>query len=421
MKRLKLFNNINFNYINNNKFKTNVISVNIITNLDKNNVSKNALLSFLMKRNNNQYKNYSDFTRKLYSMYGAFFDSNIDKFQDKQIISFSIQSIDNSFAMNNENLTKDIAEFLFETVLNPCFNEDKKFNNEYFTIEKQNLIEQIESIINNKRSYVIKKAFENLFSNNVLSISKYGEIQDVLNIDNSSLYNAYCDLLKNSQIEIIFVGVGQPEQVIELSKKYFKDINPIGLKQIDTFIDYKKIDFQDKKEIMNITQDKICLLYTGFKTSNLKESSIMKVANCIFGASPTSKLFLNVREKQSLCYYCDSSYDRTVNVMSVDCGLSHENVKKAIDTINAEITSVASGDFTEKELNETKLFIKNSYNTLKDKISSIESFCLSQILMNEFYSIEDAIENIMDVSFDEVKNSFKNCNLKLIYRLEGGK
>ncbi|MGL5973464.1 MAG: EF-P 5-aminopentanol modification-associated protein YfmF [Oscillospiraceae bacterium] len=416
MIRKQINDNVFFNYIKDDKFKTNRVSVHLITNLSEESSTYNALLSFVLKRGNSTYNNYKDFTKKLYSLYGASFECDIDKFANKQVLSMSIQTVDNKFSIGEENVLKDMTTLLFETLLNPNF-KDNNFSEDTVNIEKENLKETILSVINDKRTYVVKKAKDILFKGTSLSVSRYGNLTKLDEIDNVSLTESYYDLIKNCKIEIVFAGCGDKEISYNLALDYFKNIDNNNFKLNDFNVSFNDFSFVQESEKMDITQSKVCLLYTGFKADNLKESSIMRVANAIFGGSPFSKLFINVREKQSLCYYCDSFFDRFTGVMSVDCGVNLDKIDIAIETINEQISLIAGGQLTNKEIDETKLLIVNAFKSVKDRLSSIEGFYLGQILNGTNVDIDAQIEEILKITKEDVENAFKNCNLKTVYKI----
>jgi len=416
MNRQQLKENIFFNYVIDNKFKTNRISINLITNIDENTATEYALLSFVLCRGNKNYPKYIDFTKKLNDLYGADFNCSIDKVSGKHILSMSISAIDSKFSLYSEDIVAEATNFLLDTLLEPNFNENH-FIGDVIKIEKSKLKEAIESVLNDKREYTRKKAKSLLFKGSKLAISKYGDINRIDKITKESLTKAYYNLLNTSKIELTFIGCGDFNSALKVCTSRLKDIESTVVID-DVRMDFSTFNTINKSEELDITQSKISILYTGFNGDGIERVSIMRMANAIFGGSPFSKLFVNVREKKSLCYYCDSFYDRTTGVMSVDCGVNPENIQVAIDTINEQLRDIKNGEITDKEVNEAKLLIINAFNSMKDRLSSIEGFYLGQILTGKYYTIDEHINYIKNVTNKDVIDAFSNCELKVIYTLK---
>ena len=416
MIREEIKNNINFSFISDDKFKTNRISINLITKLSEETTSQNALLSGVLERGCETYNSYKVLTEKLYSLYGATFQCSIDKLGNKQIISLSIQSIDDKFTLGNEKMTEEITNLLFDILLKPNF-VNGEFVSEIVEVEKSKLIEDIESVINEKRLYVKKQAKKQLFKNTNFATERLGYVDKIKKISNKDLKNAYYSLLENSVIEVIFAGCGNQDIVKNISAQRMAEIsnNKLSFSDDEFVSDISKTEIHEEK--MDITQGKICLLYTGFTGSTLKDISVMRIANAIFGGAPFSKLFINVREKKSLCYYCDSSYDRTTKVMTVDCGVETQNIDIAIDTINQQLDEMKNNFVSDDELEQSKLMVTNAFLSAKDSLSSLEGFCLGQIITENFSDIEDIICETGKVTKEDIKKAMKQFDLKIIYKL----
>lgn len=418
MNRNKIKENVFFNYFIDTKFKTNRISINLITNIDENTATQNALLSFVLSRGNKNYPKYMDFTKKLTDLYGADFSFHIEKFGNKHILSLCIQAIDNKFSLNGENIIKDTTNFVIDTLLLPDFYNDY-FKENIVNVEKNKLDETIKNIINDKKEYTHKKANDTLFKGSKLSVYKYGSVTKLKEINEKNLTNSYKNLLENCCVEVLFTGCGDFSIAQNICKERLTTIKNDNFKLVNEYTDFSNFKLTEKVEHFNITQSKLCMLYTGFNSDNIeKASSIMRMANAIFGGSPFSKLFINVREKKSLCYYCDSSYDRINGVMSVECGVNEENIDTAISTINEQLTEIKNGNVSEKEIDEAKLLLVNAFNSMKDRLATIEAFYLGQIIKNEYYDIEEIIEHIKKVTKENVVTAFKDCDLKVIYALK---
>ena len=202
-KKENLKQGITFHKINTNKFKTNLFAIFLTTKLDRETITKNALLAAVLRRGTKKLNTQEEISKSLENMYGANFDCGVEKTGDNQVIKFYLESINNEFLPSQENLSKECLEILLDIVFNP-FLEDNKFKQEYVDGEKENLKQIIQGKIDNKARYAYDRCIEEMYKNEPYGLYKYGYIEDLENINSQNLYEYYLELIKTVKIDILW-------------------------------------------------------------------------------------------------------------------------------------------------------------------------------------------------------------------------
>lgn len=398
------------------KFLSNRISVQIITPITEENATVNALIAQLIRQGNDIYPTFADLSLKLYSLYGAAMGSYIEKIGDKQILTLFIQGIDDRFSLENEALLEEFTKLLLDIMLKPRI-ENGGVNQENLAIEKENLRQNIEAEINDKRRYALKRAKDTVFKGTNFNMSKYGAIEKIKQVTPQEIIEKYFELLKTSHIEILVSGTGELEKVIPYFEEAFLSLKPTQKAELSMGEFVFTGDRVEIVEEMEINQTKLVLLFLKDKRNTNLNANVYRVANTIFGAAPFSKLFVHVREKQSLCYYVDSSYDRVTGLLSVDSGIDKKDKEKAVNTIKEQLENMQKGNISVEELKQAKLLLTNAFTALKDKLSSMEGIFLSNILMGDTQTIDEQITQVNAVTKEEIVQAFSGMELKTTYML----
>ncbi|WP_024621812.1 EF-P 5-aminopentanol modification-associated protein YfmF [Metaclostridioides mangenotii] len=415
LKRVDLGNNINLTLIKTSKFKTNLVSVYIQRELDREDVTKNALLPSVITSGSNKYPTLREISHKLDSLYGASLLSNAGKRSEKQILEFKILGINDRFI--DEDIFKDMIEFLNEIINNP-FIEGKGFKEEYLDLEKQNLRDKIKAAINDKKSYAQNKCVETMCKDERYSIDENGYEDDIDSITAVDLYNHYKNILKTSPIDIVVEGNFDEDFVSEAIKQNFKfergEIIEIPRGEFSKKVDEVKI----VEEKMDITQGKLVMGYRANVDymDNDKYYSLV-VGNSVFGGGAHSKLFNNVREKESLCYYVYSSVEKYKSIMFVSSGIEAQNYEKAVKIIKEQLEDLKNGKITDQEISNSKSALINSAKSVTDNIGGMSEFSFAQSLAKTNSTVEDLIKSIDKVTVDDIVNAVKDIELDTVYFL----
>ncbi|MBQ7816721.1 MAG: insulinase family protein, partial [Oscillospiraceae bacterium] len=344
MERKTISNNVNLTFLPNEKFKRNRISISFIMPNEKAKATMYAVLPTLMERGYQDYPDMCMFSKKLSSMYGAEFSATTAVVGQNRILRFTVMGIKNQYCLNGEDLLSEMTDVLLGVIFRPCV-EDGGFIKGWMEVEKVKLREEIEGEINDKRGYCVKMAQRKFFKDDINGVERLGYIEDVDGINAADLYNCYKEMLENSIVEI-FVTAQQDEAITAKFAAAFADRKEnnnhiLPIKVMD------KTEAETYSESMNIVQGKVCLYYTSDRKLTEDERYHMLVASSIYGGTASSRLFKNVREKQSLCYYCAAAYNGFTGSMRVDSGVEHQNCDKVVEAVQKELSDLISGEITE--------------------------------------------------------------------------
>lgn len=419
-KKEELKQGITLHKINTNKFKTNLFAIFLTTKLDKKSVTKNALLTAVLRRGTKKMPTQEEISKCLENMYGASFDCGVEKTGDNQVLKFYLESINNEFLPSKENLSKECMEILLDVVFNP-FVDDNKFKQEYVDGEKENLKQIIQGKIDNKAKYAYDRCIEEMYKNEPYGLYKYGYIEDLENIDAQNLYDYYIELIKSVKIDI-FVSGDLDEQIVDEIKEN-ETINNLNGREPEYNVN-KENASKDKvyepqiiSESMEVTQGKLIL---GLDVLNNKKESKYwaSVYNIILGGSANSKMFQNVREKASLAYSAGSTYLRQKDNIFIKCGIDIPNYEKALNLIKEQLKEMEDGKFTEEDIDNAKLLISSTVGSIPETQDAEITYYYSQELSDEFVSIEDYIKRINEVTKEQIVDIAKNVQINTIYFLK---
>jgi predicted Zn-dependent peptidase len=415
IKKINLNDNINLTLIHSKKFKTNLVSVYIQRILDRDEVTKNALIPNMITNASNKYKTLRDISNKLENLYGASILADTSKRGERQVLNIKLVTTNEKYL--EEPIFTEAIEFLNEIINNPLI-ENNGFSEKYLKLEKQNLTERIKAKINDKGRFALERCFEEMCKDERFSISEQGYIEDIEAITGKDLYNHYKKILKTSPIDIVIEGDFDEEKVVGIIKEKFKfeRENIINIPREN----YKK-QINSVKTIvdkMDITQGKLVMGYrTNIDFVDTKNYYALVVGCNILGGGPHSKMFINIREKESLCYYIYSSIEKYKSILFISSGIETQNYDKTTDLIRKQIESIIAGDISDEELENSKVALISSMRALTDSIGGLSDFKFAQDISKTNLSIEDMINYIDKVTKEEIVNVFKKLQLDTIYFL----
>ena len=401
------------------KFKSDRISLCLVTPLKKEKATVNALVPFVLRKGCKSCPDFTKLNKKLAEMYGAILDADVAKHGDSQIIEVSIQFTDDRFAIGGESMTETAAKLLSDIVFEPNFDENGYFPEIDLELEREFLIDTIESDLNDKRVYAIGKALGLVFENEPFGVKRYGYVDDAIAITSASLAKARRELVETSRIEVFFAGPGDPEIAGKVFEERISSLErkPVHSKPFE-IIDYSP--FKEAEESMDIVQGKLVMVFRMGAPKTEKEKNAARVLSALYGGTAFSKLFMNGREKMSLCYYADSHFERGSGIMIVDCGIEFENREKAQAEIINQLELVAKGDFTDDELSDTQGAILNSLGSVGDTLYSVEGWYMSGIVEENITTPEEDKKAIDEVTGEEVMKAAETAKLAAVFFLKGG-
>ncbi|MDY2737765.1 EF-P 5-aminopentanol modification-associated protein YfmF [Intestinibacter sp.] len=415
LKTIEIGKNVNLTLIPEGKFKTNLVSVFISRKLDRDEVTKNALLPAVLKSGCSKYKTRSQLTDREEELYGAYLNTLISKRGENQILGFSILSVNEKYL--DEKILGQSIEFLNEVINNPLV-VDGGFNEEYLNVEKEIRKDIIIGIINDKANYAVKRATEIMFEGEPYSISGRGYVEDLDSINGVNLYEHYKKILKTSPIDIIVEGEFNEAEVVDLIKQKFtfEREEIIDIPKSEYYKEVKEV--KEIHETMDIAQGKLVMGYRcNVDYLDKQKYYSLLLGSKILGGGADSKLFINVREKESLCYTIYSTIQKNKSVMFICSGIEAENYDKTISLIKKQLQSIKDGDITETEISNAKIGFIDSLNSLNDEIGRVSDFYLSQYIAKDNSSIEEIKDMINKATKEDIVDSFKNIELDTIYFL----
>lgn len=416
-KTIEIASGVQLKYIETDKFKTNYFSFNFISPLSNEKAHFNALIPLVLMRGSNKYKTQSEINKRLQYLYSGDVAARNDSFGEYQIIGFKANMLDNRFA-NDTDITMETVSLICSLLFDPLL-ENGKFTEAYTKGEKLNLVDIIESERNNKTRHSIIRLTEEMCANEVFGVSKLGKIENVKKITSKSLYEAYLQMLATYPVEIYFVGKCDIDALASLLKKQFVNITRSVIKIPMAKTIEKATEVKRVVDTENVKQGKLCLGFrTGYKVEENKYY-LMQLFNEVFGGSPTSKLFINVREKMSLCYYCRSIINQRNGIMKVASGIEFDNKEIAEKAIIDQLDQIKKGNITEEEFESAKKSIRNGYLQIYDSAESMETWTFYRGICQSKSTPLDECNKINTATIDDIKSVAEKMTLDTVYFLKG--
>ena len=418
-KQTEIKKGIKLHTIKTEKFKTNLIAIMLTTKLNRENVTKNALVPAVLRRGTKNLTTQEEINKKLEEMYGASLDCGLDKTGDNQVLKFYIETVNDEFLPQEAgNMLKTSLEKIFEFVFNPYL-ENGCFKKEYVEQEKENIKQIIDGKIDNKARYSLDRCIEEMYKDKPYGLYKYGYVEDMKNINEKNLYEYYQQLINECKIDIFVSGIidEETENIIKNNENIIKlkDREP---QYNEPKIIAKRTEKENNvQESMDVTQGKLIIgMDLDIDDDNLRFD--VMIYNSIFGGSANSKLFQNVREKASLAYTASSSYYRLKNNIFINCGIEIKNYEKALEIIKQQIEDMKKGDFTDEEVENAKKGIIASIKTIDDEQDTEITYFFSQELSKSKCNIEQYMQRISEVTKDKVVDVANKVSINTVYFLK---
>lgn len=410
---------MNIYKINSEKFKSIYISYNFTMNVrDTKIFSYNAILGALMAKSSNKYKTQKEIEKYLNGLYGTIYDVNIEKYGDLYNLEFRTEFINKKFIPNNEELLDRVLRFLYDMIY-----DTTNWSDELISREKEYIIERIMERKDEKLRYGVQRAEELMCKDEPYGTFLYGDEKHVNDVDKDILSCAYSELL-NSAVTVIVSGNLSGYENIE------KNIGEIFQNEVKNNTRIEDLDFnigkykEKDEEIVEENQDTVqSVLALGYQVKNIEQADFYatNVFNAIFGTTPSSKLFQNVREKESLAYTVRSRYYRFKDMIIVYAGINKENYNRAKMLIQEQLETIKSGDISDIELNSAKDSIISDLKEWNDSKISMEKMIFANKIgfKRDNVTVDDMIENINKVSLEDVVEIANKTELKKIFYLGG--
>lgn len=414
--KYNICDNINLYIIKDKKYKTILAGAYLHRKLKRDEVTYNSLLAKVLKNATREYSTLLDLNIYAEKLYGMGFDIGIGKRANIQSIVSQVSFLNDRYA--GEGIFKASLSLMLDLFFKPYVIDDA-FCRDYVLNQKKNLKDDIDSLINDKRAYASVRCLEEMCKGEPNSIVEIGYKEDLDDIDEKNLYEHYKSIIFKSPIDIFMVGDIDAMDAVKLFKEYFSQYD-FNIEPLEIICTDKKADKEKYAEDnMNVSQGKLAM---GLRTGINHDSPLyyaLLTGNSIFGSGAHSKLFNNVREKLSLCYYAYSRLDKYNGIMMIGSGIEFDKFKTARDAIIKELNAVKNGDFTDDEMNTAKEYILSSFKSYEDSPSMLIDYYLGMSFSDKFLTLEEFSEKIRGVKREEIIDAFRDVTLDTVYFLNG--
>ena len=405
------------------KFKTCLLGATLLTSLRKETASLNALVPFVLRRGTERAPDMEALSAALDELYGGSIEPNVRKKGSVQCIGFTGSFLDDTYTPGREAILEPAAALLGGLLLHPV-KEDGGFRREYVEGERANLVDRIRAQVNDKRQYSVQKLIQLVCAGEPAGVDKLGDESSAAAITADGLWEAYWALLRTARVELYYCGSAPLERVEAALAAAFRDLprektrTAAGVQSVGAHAAPGGPRLEE--EAMDVTQGKLAL---GFRTGGLTAASpefpALLVMNAVYGGTPTSKLFLNVREKLSLCYYASSMLEKFSGLMVVSSGIEFDKFEAAKAEILAQMENCRAGTIEEWELVGARQSVISALRTTMDAQGRLEEHWLGQAVAELTEGPDELARRVEAVTMDQVVAAARRLELDTVYFLKG--
>ena len=414
--RREIANNVFFSSITDRRFKLNKVSVTFVTGLSEETAALNALVPCLLSKCSDNFRTIAALNKKLSGLYAANLDCSVRKDGDLQYTGLYITVIDNAYALENEDIMTEAVTLLRDCIFSP-FLENGVFPKNSVDIEKQNQIDDNNAEINDKTLYSLKNAYKAAFKGEPAETGCLGENCDIEKITPETAIAQYKKILETLRVEIVCVGCNDFIGTERILKEAFSSIKREVTKSPENKISPVKSEPLRITEKLDVEQSKLVIVFK----SEYRNKPALMVMSSLYGGGEFSKLFKVVREEMSLCYYCYSRLGYSKGVMSAECGVDHNNLERAEKECLNQLNEVVKGNFSESDIEKTKLSLINSLRSVNDGVSSVSNWYFSRIIDKDIITPEEMVNRINSVTKEEIIEAARSMKTDTFYVLTSNK
>jgi predicted Zn-dependent peptidase len=395
------------------KFKKCRVNICLVLPGERETATALAVLPHILERRCEAVPDPIALSRKLNALYGAEVSGDSYALGANRVVSVGVAGLKNEYALAGEDLESAYVQLACQMLFEPRL-ASGTFEAEDVAIEAEKQADYLKSEMNDKRLHCLQQARRKLYGDSPLGLESAGYLEDIERVTPKALYEAYADLLARAQVEVSVFGMpaeNAARQVVAyLAKAPRKPVGHAAQPPAPN-----RASFEHYEEPMDTVQGKLCLVYTSGLVPGARDAAVMRVAGAIFGGLPTSRLFMNVREKQSLCYYCASSYTTFGGTLTVDSGVEHKNLQRAADAVMHELEVLQTELATEEELDNAKRALHSSFTGAADSPAALESWAFTEQMRGTNLSIDEYDELVQSVSREEVRQALARFKPALQY------
>ena len=419
--RRELFPGVWLRAVHTSKFKSSYLSLTLLTPLDRETAGANALIPQVLRRGTAVHPDMEALSAALDELYGGAIEPAVRKKGETQCIGFAASFLDDAYALNGEKILEPAAALLGELLLKPC-TQDGHFSPDYTAGEKVNLIDRIRAQINDKRTYATQRLTQEMCKYEAFGVDKLGDEASVSAITPESLWTRYQELLRDAQVELYYCGSAEPDRVAQALKQALNQL-PVNENRVDPECSVRVSAGPEPivvEEAMDVSQGKLAL---GFRTGGLTcwEADFPALYLCVavFGGTTLSKLFMNVREKLSLCYYAGATLEKMKGLVIVSSGIEFDKYQTAKDEILAQLEAVRRGEIEDWELEGSRRTLMSACLATLDDQGRQEEFWLGQTAAGLEEDPKQLAARLEQVTREQVAAAARKLELDTVYFLKG--
>lgn len=401
------------------QFKTVNFSIKWKTALDEKKSALRAVLANVLEESNGRYRSQTEFRNALDELYGTVLYTDAGKRGETHLVSLSAECVNDEY-LSEGGVLEEVLSLIKTVIFDPNV-VDGQFDETVVNREKRSVKERIRSLYDDKTRYAQMRMLELLRPDSAASAPSYGTEEDVDALTSADLFAAYESMLNEDEIDIYVVGDIDEDEMTEKIRSLltFKSRKVQERRSATQLTVTKETEVRHVREKQDMKQGKLHLGFTTPVTFHHPDYAKMQMTNGVFGGFAHSKLFINVREKESMAYYASSSYSSHYGLLYVMAGIDAELEEKAVNLINAQLTALQQGEITDLEMEQTKALLANGIKSAFDSArGQIEVFDQYKEL-DENFTADTIIAGWESVTKDDVKNMASDIKLEIVYLLSG--
>ena len=401
------------------KFKTGFFSVNLLRPLCREEAALNALLPSVLLRGSREHPSMRKISAWLDSLYGASAGSFVRKRGEVQSVGFYADFLSDHLTPGGEEILRPMIDFTSGILLRPAMRKGT-FLKSYVEGEKTNLINDIEASLNEKRAYASRQLIRTMCADEAYGVSRMGEAEEVRAITRESLLEHWQRILETSRMEIFYLGTEDPERVADAFREAFDGL-PRGkaLTVPQTRVVRQAGQTRYVREQLDVTQGKLCMGFRTGITGADPDYPALVLLNAVFGGGTTSKLFTQVREARSLCYYASSGIEKHKGLLTVSAGIDFDRYEEALSAILEQLDHCRNGEISEEEFLAARRSLDAGIRMQADAPGALESYYLGQAVSGLSESLDDLRVRLLAVTREELARAAEKLSLDTVYFLEG--
>lgn len=398
------------------KYKTNTFVFRFKAPLNEETVTERALLPYVLQSATEKLPSVIRLRQYLEELYGSSLAVDVSKKGEDHIISIYVDIANEVYLHDAPPLFEKALSMLSDIVLHPA-TEGNGFLSSIVESEKRALLQRIEATYDDKMRYANERLIEEMCKVEPYRLSANGKKESVMSITNESLYQYYQKVLAEDEMDLYIIG-DISENAVDLVSKYFS-ISTRPVRERNVLLHRRNNEEKEVVEKQELKQSKLHIGYRTFVTYKDEDYFALQLFNGLFGGFSHSKLFVNVREKNSIAYYAASRFESHKGLLFVMSGIEAKNYEKAVEIIKEQMLAMQNGEFSEEEIHQTKSVIQNQILEAIDTPRGFVEMLYHGIISDRTRPVEEWLTGIESVTKEEIVKVAKNIELDTIYFLQG--